>query len=170
MEDSRNLLFYQPYSLCIWTYIYEIVSTYIIMYIWDWHYAPTQIYPTHIFVSKLSLSYFSYYVKHNNIALKAPTQKMPSAFQVFRKSSKLPLNFMKLQSISIFWSLQNHLIKSRLRVSALRYYGPYLSKHSFDVSIAILLQIPIWIRYNFRLWSFHSICKWKYCSGTSTLP
>ena len=142
MEDSRNLLFYLPYSPYISTHIYEIVSIYIYIYIYQliymrsWLCSHSNMSDTYI-VSNLSSSYHSDYVRHNNIALKAPTQKMPSAFQVFRKSSKLPLNFMKLQSYSIFWSLQNLLIKSRLRVPALRYYSPYFSKHSFGMPIAI---------------------------------
>lgn len=72
------------------SYIYEIDIVLPLKYI------------RHISVSKLLLSFYSNYVRHNNIAPKAPTQKMLSAFQVFRKSPKLPLSFMKLQSISIF--------------------------------------------------------------------
>ena len=53
-------------------------------------------YPIHISVSKFLLSYYSNYVEHKNIALKAPTQKMPSAFQVSRKSFKAPTQFHEI--------------------------------------------------------------------------
>src|SRR3954470_19429525 len=83
------------------------------------------------------------YVLHNSNSLKAPTQKIPSAFQVSWKSSKLPLSFMKLRAHSIFWSSQNHLIISRLRVPVLRYYSPsFLMKQIFVMPIAIHFQIP----------------------------
>src|ERR1041385_6575201 len=114
-------------------YTYEIIlHTYQCIYVGDNDHAPTQIYPsyTHIFVVQLSSSHsIVHYVSHNDKTSKAPTQKMPSAFQVSGKSSKLPLSFMKLQAHSIFWSSQNHLIKSRLRVPVLRYYSPsFLTK------------------------------------------
>ena len=113
-------------------YTYEIIlHTYQCIYVWDNDHASTQIYPsyTYICASTFIKILFHSYVLHNNVALKAPTQKMPSAFQVSWKSSKLPLSFVKLQAHSIFWSSQNHLIKSRLRVSVLRYYSPsFLTK------------------------------------------
>ena len=71
------------------SYIYEIDIVLPLKYI------------RHISVSKLLLSFYSSYVRHNNIVPKAPTQKMLSAFQVFRKSPKHPLSSMKLQSISV---------------------------------------------------------------------
>src|ERR1041385_5161567 len=99
-------------------------------------------YIRHISVSKLLLSFYSDYVRHNNIAPKAPTQKMLSAFQVFRKSSKLPLSFMKLQSISIFLITSKSLDQIKVESSCLEVLWSILSKHSFVMPIATSLQIP----------------------------
>ena len=132
------------------SYIYEIDIVLPLKYI------------RHISVSKLLLSFYSNYVRHNNIAPKAPTQKMLSAFQVFRKSPKLPLSFMKLQSISIFWLLQNHLIKSRFESFCLEVLWSILSKHSFVYANCYFSSnSSTWMWCNFKLWSLHSVREWN---------
>ena len=57
---------------------------------------------------------------------------------------------------------KNHLIKSRLRVPALRYYSPCFPKHSFVMPIATSSSnSKIWMWCNLRLWPYHSICEWN---------
>ena len=112
------------YTINAYPYIYiwdhsSHISMHICLRQWSCSHSNISIIYSYICGSAFIKSFYCYYVSHNDNAPKAPTQKMPSAFQVHWKSLKLSLSFMKLQAHSIFWSLQNHFDQIKIESSYL---------------------------------------------------
>ena len=112
------------YTINAYPYIYiwdhsSHISMHICLRQWSCSHSNISIIYSYICGSAFIKSLYCYYVLHNDNAPKAPNQKMPSAFQVSGKSSKLPLSFMKLQAHSIFWSFTKSLDQIKVEGSCL---------------------------------------------------
>jgi len=99
------------------------------MHVWDNDHAPTQIYPsyTHIFVVQLSSSHCIVTISYIMTMLpKLPLRKCPLHSKFLQSSHSVSWNCRPTQ---YFGHLQNHSIKSRLRVPVLRYYSPSFQRN-----------------------------------------